>query len=624
MRSRPRSRQQYVARPLSKGMIRDRPGQDIEDGGFYTLKNAVSEPLGILRRPGFQPTAGGDQTIDAANGYDGNQIGTCVLWRTGDKQATFIITDQMVWSVGITGFTLVPCEVEVDSDYASSDNVTWDNVGADFVDSTTGLDNASANGDVLSITGLGTSKISSVTDDDTVVVASALGSGSQSGKSGAIQQSLRLQNESRVPDWTTAFGAMYVASINQVVLESKYSGGWILQRLGTDSTVSTIQSQKWSCGSLGFFNERMWYGDTYEYDGSGMVEYRQRLRYSVAGNPANVADSAYIDLDYTSGIIQRIIPLGNLLAVYLNTTIYLGRPNNISNLPLTFDEVESGPVGLIGQRAIVPFRDGHFFVGPDNIYYHSTRGLEPIGTPVLEETIRQCSYTQRIVGCIDEKNNRVLFGFPGSTKNIEKVWSFDYLTSSWSYEAYQGTCYMIDNTYLDLSRTIDSMTTGTIDTMSTNYATTIDTLGSENILKNILVRERQGYLDMADKSYSADEDGTISLVVETKDHDLGKPEMQKNWNRMSVKLEFPEDVPFESPLDFAVEISHNRGVTWKSVGNLRIRAGMDEGHIDFRAISPHIRCRLTSNADVKSYWLTEYSLYWSPSGPETSLGTQQG
>jgi hypothetical protein len=167
------------------------------------------------------------------------------------------------------------------------------------------------------------------------------------------------------------------------------------------------------------------------------------------------------------------------------------------------------------------------------------------------------------------------------------------------------------------------MTTGTINTMSTNYSTTIDTLGSENILTNALVRERGGYLDLADRTYLSDVDGNIPIVLTSKDHDLDKPEMQKYWNRLSVKLEFLNDLPLGSALDFAVEVSHNRGVAWKNVGTLRVKAGMDEGHCDFRLISPHMRFRLTSSAATQSYWITEYSLYWSPSGPETTLGTQE-
>jgi hypothetical protein len=624
--ARPTARQQAPVRPLVRGMFLDRAGQHIEDGGFVRIINMVARTQGLQRRPGFVETVNGETTTDATNGYDGKQVGTALLWQTGEDQLTLIVTDQMVYSANGSGLTLVPSEIEEQTDWASTDGVTWTTVSGDFIDATSGLSNV-AIGDVLEIDGVGSGKIVAINFDTSLDVETALGvSTPYSGETGRVQMSLRLSDrgDKRLPDWAYAYGSMYFTSPNTYVQELfDDSGTWELQRLGASSTPSAIQSQRWSASVIGFFNERMWYGDTYEYDGATMVGYRQRLRYSVAGNPANVTDTAFIDLDYTPGIIQRIIPLGNLLAVYLSDAIYLGQPNNITNLPLTFDQLETGSVGLVGQRAIVPYKDGHFFVGTDNIYYLTTRGLEAIGTPVLTETIRNCSAPWRILATADPDRNRVLFGFPGENDFIERVWSFNYLTSAWTYETYLVDTWMIDTTFFDLSRTIDSMTTGTINTMSTNYASTIDGLASEAITATALIKERDGYIDLAGDVNNADESGNISVTMTSRDHDLGAPEMDKRWSRLSVKVEWLEDVPETVPLDFNVEVSHNRGVTWKNVGTLRIKAGMDEGHCDFRAVSPHLRFRLTNAADVRSYWVTEYTLYWSPSGPEGSLGTQE-
>jgi hypothetical protein len=616
-------------------MFRDRPGQHNEPGAFYDLKNVIVTPSGLLRRPGF------DETVDSEffefSAEDGRMVGAVALWAYTGQQRTFIITDQLIYSFDLSGFDLSDDSFPFGpSDMASSDGIVFTSASANILPSQTNGIEPAAPGDmvlVADVSGaspviLGSSKIASVDSATQFTLESAIPGfpfSSPSPHIAVIYRGLRTRPLKRLPDWTTAYGALYIVSEGTFLLESDLAGP-SPRFLPLTSGDALVAGEPMAAGAIGFFNERVWYGNVREYDTveGEYIQFRQRLRYSVAGNPKNIADTAFIDLDYTPGAIQRILPLGNLLAVYLEDAIYLGRPNNIQGLPLTFDRVQTGSVGLVGQRAIISFQDGHFFVGPDNIYYHSTRGLEPIGTPVLEQTIRQCQHPWRIIATIDTRNNRVLFGFPEANEFITRVWSFNYLTNGWSYEEYgAGNTWSIDNTYLDLTVTIDSLTTGTINTMPTNYGPTIDSLGGGQIFSDALIRERGNRIDISDRSLSEDVDQQIESRITSIDHDLDAPDMQKRWSRLAVKLEFRNDIPFTAPLDFNVEISHNRGVTWKNVGTMRIKAGMDEGHVDFRSVGPHLRFRISSSASVPVYWLSEYTLYWSPSGPEGDLGTQE-
>ena len=159
----------------------------------------------------------------------------------------------------------------------------------------------------------------------------------------------------------------------------------------------------------------------------------------------------------------------------MTDALFYGRPSNIPNLPYVFDRVGTDNIGLVGVKAIVGKGNGWFFVGQDNIYWiGEDLKLQPVGIPVVNETIKNCDYPEKIYACLDTTHSRVMFGFPESGESIAKIWSFDYNSKGWSYSDVGGT--FIANPLLDLSATIDGLD---------SYAATID--GLDAVFGTILV-----------------------------------------------------------------------------------------------------------------------------------------
>jgi hypothetical protein len=78
---------------------------------------------------------------------------------------------------------------------------------------------------------------------------------------------------------------------------------------------------------------------------------------------------------------------------------------------------------------------------------------------------------------------------------------------------------------------------------------------------------------------------------------------KKYWLRLGVKVGF--DVPLGAPLVFSVEISNNRGRSYQSVGQIRIREGFDEGYVTFTKKSSLMRARITTTSPVNPFWIEE-------------------
>jgi hypothetical protein len=324
--------------------------------------------------------------------------------------------------------------------------------------------------------------------------------------------------------------------------------------------------------------------------------------------------------------------MGNLLAIYFTDAIYLGQPNAGAGNPLIFDRIENAKSGLIGPRAVIPYFDGHFYVGQDNIYFFSTRGFEEIGTPIVQETIRNCPYPNLVKGTFDPRRNRLLFLFPTDSTSGSVIWSFQLDSKAWSRETYgdSDTYDMIDVGINDTTITWDALGASypTWDSMST---VTWNTLGATDISYNRLFTDFDNKVHVADDANTVDSTGsnswTIDTTFESRDHTFEAPDVDKTFTRLAIKIKFPDGVDYlTDDLDFTATTSHDRGRTWKSVGTLTIPAGQDEGKVDFRVTSPHMRFRLVGSSDnhrIATYWITEYTLWVTQRGYDASLGTQE-
>src|SRR6056297_3166611 len=120
-------RQVVSTRPLSKGMFRDRATQLIEDGGFFTIRNAIAGPRGIYRRPAFFEIAAGDAFRD-------NAIDTKSWVQSNGSVIETLITESTVYDLSkIGGLTEIPLEyttgtvASADGDTVTGTSTAWQN-----------------------------------------------------------------------------------------------------------------------------------------------------------------------------------------------------------------------------------------------------------------------------------------------------------------------------------------------------------------------------------------------------------------------------------------------------------------------------------------------------------------
>jgi hypothetical protein len=370
---------------------------------------------------------------------------------------------------------------------------------------------------------------------------------------------------------------------------------------------------------------------------------RTRIRWSKTTDTTDFSDpTAYIDLMSQSaafsGAIQRMIPLGTTLVCYLDDAIFIGTPSNTPNLPLAFQQLPGGNIGIAGPRAVASVmlpRDesnvwginttGHFFVGFDNVYFLSSSNLSlaPIGTRMVRESIYRCQYPSKIQTSIDWARKRVRFGFPRSTPQIENIFEYCWESKEWSYEV-RNTWMMGDisiaNTWSDVNMQDvlgNNMATVSADTMVLGWVAT------GNFVHTHYVEHNGALWSSAWNENALNPDSSaIPISIQTPDYDEGAPGMVKFWRMLRVKLTWePETVP-AVPISFLIEISLNRGRTWRPAGTMNILVGNDEGYVNFRATGPHIRFRITSSSSVTPYTIVELTRMCSIRGTQDSLRQQ--
>ena len=297
-----------------------------------------------------------------------------------------------------------------------------------------------------------------------------------------------------------------------------------------------------------------------------------------------------------------------MLVAYFSDSIWLGRPTNRSDLPVLFDRIDTGGMGLIGTKAITSWIDSHYFVMQDGIYRLSPAdGLQEIGTPVIAQTIKTCQTPRNIYVTPDPNNESILFGFPESEETISKIWRFNYKANAWSYDTLNVS--FISYTDYSLATTIDEETTS------------IDVL--EGQIDDSPPFERRvffgfgGKLSYYDENTTTDiEDQNITATFVTKDFDFGIPDTRKTLSRVSVKI----DRTLTSDLTLATSVSTDRGTTYYDVGNLVIPAGDDENFVNFIQTGSTFRIKFVSTDDIAQYQIMDVVLKVKGRGGEMHLG----
>lgn len=222
---------------------------------------------------------------------------------------------------------------------------------------------------------------------------------------------------------------------------------------GTDYRIIQVGRPKAHC--VCYHKDRVWEANTRE----GANQYRQRIRWTYTGDLDNFVLGGYLDLPYVQGSIKKLLPMGDFLVVYFDDAVFIGRPASFGTNPLSFQQVETGGVGLLGAKSVQRYLDGHFFVGQDDIYMMTASGIQRIGSPVVRRTIQACgaSHHWMIQVAVDQTNERVIFGFPKSGDEMEELWSYCYKSKGWTHD--DITCQSLSSNSYVAALTWDNFVT---------------------------------------------------------------------------------------------------------------------------------------------------------------------
>lgn len=587
-------------RPLNKGVIKNIPSQTLPPGAFLTLKNYLSSNSGLVRRPGFQ-------TFAANQSVDNRFVDLVTLWKTDGTQVSILLCEDFAYLVGVlTGYTALYWNhtggalAKTSGIFAIGTGTTWETAGimaGDYIEVTT------TGGLMQEIT-----SVDSPTQIRTDVTVGAFPTGADY----VIRRSFKCEKPYLI-DWIVHRNELIVTGINIPLLV--YNPATVSFEEFVDNPAYLPVTGTFKANCVASFLDRLWVGSTHDnVDGYR----RQRIRWSLATNERDFSTlTAYLDLPYVSGELKRLLPMGNILVAYFDDAIFFGTETNIPGLPVAFNRIETGFNGLIGPKAVVSWLGGHFAVLQDDIYFVSNNGLEPIGTPIVRETIRKCKQPWRIYAVADPVRNAVCFGFPVDDDIMESIWVFEYRAKAWSQ--YDLQTWMVANPLVNVSLTWDDLT-GTWDTLEAS-APTWDDLKYDDPFRNLFI-EQDYTLWKANDTFEGDGSAhtAIPCVIESPDFDFNEPDSLKLVSRISMKVDF--EAGEENGLTFKAWVSTNRGRDYRPVGSLIIKAGEDEGYVNFRAVGSTFRFKLTSSDEVQSYVITEFVLRVVGGGTETSTGFQ--
>lgn len=596
-------------RPLNKGMILNLPSNMIPDEAVLDAKNYIANTGGLTRRPGLGVYSTSSALYPPVRD-------TIVFWKTDGTQVTVLIDAKLLYVVSNGALSPVYDAIGTTSHLTAS--------GLYLIASSGAAPNWDALLNARDLVYLSYTSLSEMVTVAQVINSTKLllDSAPTNDFSGVAtdyvgRRTLKAVNPYLI-DWTVADNKLILADSAQTM--RSFDGT-------TFGEYDASLTFKPTC--LVHFADRIWCGRIMDlgYFGHSGYDFRQRLTWSRTTDKTDFTNSTtgaanFVDRPYSSGHIRRMVGLGSVLVVYYTDAIDIGRPTQYAGdaLPLSFERLDTGGIGLVGMKAVCPWLRGHFFIGDDDIYYLSNSGLERIGTPIVKETIKKSSNLWAAYVTPDPLNNRVVFGFPGDAATITKVWSFDYTAKAWSYD--EVSCSM-----LALAELYSAYTWNTLSIPPLATAQTWDTGMSAFVSWDAIGGTGSGkalYVGVSDLVYKTNDNltqdatGAISCRFVTKDFDFDEPDAKKTVYRFGMKLADPA----ESDLTFTVRGSTDRGRHWKDLGSFDILTEDDEGHVDFRLTGSTMRFEVTSSSTTAPYTVSELTLRVKKRGAERILGPE--
>lgn len=601
----------FPIRPLNLGIRLDQPAQLLPPGALTEALNFIVNLDGLRRRPAFEA-----RFSSAVVDYQ-PVVDLVTAWSAGGAQTTLVLDNKFLYSALNSGLTGVYSTYAVGTASGTIGTTTitgaggtlWNTAASDIKSGDVIImdaDNSSGNREELII--------ASITNDTTLDTTTNLVSTHPGGTDYEIRRAQKplepyLTDIAIVgPNSDSSDTVVVFADFNRTLFGYNVSSG-VYSRF----TTGTLLPVAATCE---YFAQRLFIAHTIE----GSDEFRQRVRWT---NPLDRTDfddttegTGFQDLAFTQGAIRKLLGLGSLLVAYFEDAIFVGRVTNIPGLPVQFERLETGGIGLGGIKAVTQWLGAHFFVGQDDIYVLTNRGIERIGTPVVRKTVREADRLLRVYATADPRNDRIVFGFPKSGNDLTDIWSFDYKAKAWSHD-------MITSTMLSNEGLVQQITWDTLNTFISpnDWNSGMLAFGSwdgidqnDPGVKNLFYAQSGIVYSLKDDGGTDAVGGVITATLETADMDFGNPDIDKMYNRLSIKL---RDVTATS-LAFTVTGSPNRGTTFKSLGTLTIPANDDEGYVNFRITGSIVRFRLVSQVDVDPYVISEVVVRARHRGLETT------
>lgn len=597
------------------------------DGALLDAKNILVRPKGLYRIPGYEAFMNGDTWSPTDN--------PCLLeaaWGTNGVQYPYLFTENYVflcdWFSGYVRkewlYDVGTVDVSSTAVGTASGTTLWKTLGIQP-------------GDVITIGG-SDYEISEVLSDTEIRITTD--GGTQSGVAYSISRKLHagdpyLIDACEVQDISRGSGLIAVTFRNQILFLDPTTG--VIENL-TPTVAKQPSTGGFTAECVAYFVGRVFAA---HLDDGTNGELRAFIRWSKTTDIGDFSEAtAYTQLmdqgSKFSGAVRRMIPLGAGLICYLDDAIFVGTPSNQPGLPLSFQQIPTGRIGLVGTRAVAslvlpsaqqglgPSIAGHFFVGRDNVYFlsASTLAIEAIGNKIVRDSVLKCQLKTRIQTSVDWSRRRIRFGFPIDDAFIENIFDFDWETKEWSYES--RTTWLMGDPFLSqpLVSAVMVTETGNPVIATTGWFMVAPWSDVPLTVAGQYIEQSGALWASLGLELDSNPDGSANAIaIETVDYDEGAPGMVKFWRMLRIKIGW--DTAPAVPIVFTVSLSTDCGRTWKSAGTMSIAIGSDEGYVNFRATGPHIRFKITSSTVVTPYYITEMSRLVAIRAVQQSLRQQR-
>jgi len=265
----------------------------------------------------------------------------------------------------------------------------------------------------------------------------------------------------------------------------------------------------------------------------GGNNYPQRVRWSDTGNAEewSSGNAGWWDLegeDWISGVGV----LGSYVIVFKERSIFAGR-KVISSSVFDFDKIVDG-VGCIAPKTIVNVEDELYFLGNDNVYAFTGRGLEVIGESIRDKLFSflnpSLSYLAFAHYIEELSEYRLYFPTTNSSDFCDACFIYNTRLKAWTYNK-RTKVFSCGGYYV-------RQTTATWDTLSGTWDEQTgrwDDRAYLSLSPTNLLGDKNGYTYEIDYTETDEDTEATESYFDTKDIHLDGRKLSFSWLRVWAK-----------------------------------------------------------------------------------------